>query len=73
MSSPRDMLKTGSSRPWPEAMEAITGSPDMNATALIMYFQPLIDYLEEQNAINGDVLGWDVMYTPKGNVDNHYC
>ena len=25
MSSPRDMLKTGASLPWPDAMEAITG------------------------------------------------
>ena len=42
------MLKKGSSETWPNAMEAITGSRTMNATALISYFQPLITYLEAE-------------------------
>lgn len=52
-----DMLKTGSSKPWPEAMEAITGQRDMSALPLVEYFQPLIDWLEEQN--RDEVLGWE--------------
>ncbi|XP_041468678.1 angiotensin-converting enzyme-like [Lytechinus variegatus] len=60
-----DMLKMGSSRPWPEALKAIIGSEEISAQSLINYFQPLIDYLKEQNAMNGDVVGWSEMYTPK--------
>ncbi|XP_071837203.1 angiotensin-converting enzyme-like [Apostichopus japonicus] len=54
-----DMLKLGSSRPWPEALEAITGSRDMSAEPLIEFFKPLIDWLEVQNEMNGDVVGWE--------------
>lgn len=53
------MLKLGSSRPWPEALEAITGSRDMSAEPLIEFFKPLIDWLEVQNEMNGDVVGWE--------------
>eukprot|EP00057_Strongylocentrotus_purpuratus_P002482 XP_003724613.1 PREDICTED: angiotensin-converting enzyme isoform X4 [Strongylocentrotus purpuratus] len=59
-----NMLKKGSSETWPNAMEAITGSRTMNATALISYFQPLITYLEAENERNGDVPGWPESYTP---------
>ncbi len=43
------MLKMGASRPWPEALEAFTGSRDMDGTAMIAYFQPLMTWLAEQN------------------------
>lgn len=43
------MLRLGQSKPWPEALEAMTGSRDMDASALVEYFQPLMKYLEEQN------------------------
>lgn len=59
-----NMLQKGSSEQWPEAMEAITGTRTMNASALISYFEPLIDYLEQVNQRNGDVLGWPESYTP---------
>ncbi|XP_077996680.1 angiotensin-converting enzyme-like [Glandiceps talaboti] len=59
-----DMLKMGSSVPWPDAMEAITGQRDMSAKPLIAFFQPLIDWLEEQNEKNGDVTGWDLNWSP---------
>ncbi|PIK47773.1 putative angiotensin-converting enzyme isoform X4 [Apostichopus japonicus] len=52
-----DMLKTGSSKPWPDAMEAITGQREMSALPLVEYFQPLIDWLEVEN--QGETLGWD--------------
>ena len=44
------MLEMGRSRPWPEALEAMTGTPDMDATAILDYFAPLAAWLEEQNA-----------------------
>ena len=42
------MLKLGSSVPWSEAMEKLTGQRKMNDTAL-QYCKPLQDWLEEQN------------------------
>ncbi len=50
------MLELGASRPWPEALELITGSREMDASAIIDYFQPLMSWLEAQNA--GRSCGW---------------
>ena len=35
------MLEMGESRPWPEALEALTGEKEMDATAMLDYFAPL--------------------------------
>jgi peptidyl-dipeptidase A len=43
------MLAMGQSRPWPEALESISGSPEMDATAILDYFAPLQVWLDEQN------------------------
>ncbi len=50
------MMEMGASRPWPEALEALTGSPEMDATAILDYFAPLMDWLGEQN--EGRTCGW---------------
>ena len=50
------MMKMGNSRPWPEALEALTGSRQMDATAILDYFAPLKAYLDEQ--IKGKKVGW---------------
>ncbi len=50
------MLELGASKPWPVALEALTGQKEMDATALIEYFQPLMKWLEEQN--KGRKCGW---------------
>ena len=50
------MLKMGSSKPWPDALEAITGVRDMTALPIIEYFQPLMDWLIAENA--GEQIGW---------------
>ena len=50
------MLEMGKSRPWPEALEALTGSPEMDATAVLDYFAPLKAWLDEQNT--GRQCGW---------------
>ncbi|TQV77135.1 M2 family metallopeptidase [Aliikangiella marina] len=44
------MLEMGSSRPWQEALQTMTGSRDMDASAIIDYFAPLKTWLDEQNA-----------------------
>ena len=43
------MLAMGQSRPWPDALEAMTGQRRMDATALLDYFAPLQKWLDEQN------------------------
>jgi peptidyl-dipeptidase A len=51
------MMLMGSSRPWPEALEALTGSREMDASAVIDYFAPLKGWLDEQN--RGRTCGWN--------------
>jgi peptidyl-dipeptidase A len=50
------MLEMGRSQPWPVALEALTGSREMDATAMLDYFAPLQAWLDEQNA--GRSCGW---------------
>jgi peptidyl-dipeptidase A len=51
------MLSMGMSRPWPDALEALTGQREMDATAVVDYFRPLLDWLETQN--QGKACGWE--------------
>jgi peptidyl-dipeptidase A len=44
-----EFLSMGRSRPWPEALFALTGEREMDATAVLEYFAPLVGWLEEQN------------------------
>ncbi|XP_033643281.1 angiotensin-converting enzyme-like [Asterias rubens] len=53
------MLSLGSSKPWPDAMEAITGQRLMTADAINAYFAPLKTWLEETNEKNGEKIGWE--------------
>lgn len=50
------MLEMGMSRPWPNALNALTGQSQMDATAIRDYFAPLQKWLDEQNA--GKTVGW---------------
>ncbi len=50
------MLSMGRSRPWPDALEAISGQRQMDATAMLDYFAPLQQWLDEQN--KGQRCGW---------------
>jgi peptidyl-dipeptidase A len=52
----RAMLELGASKPWPDALEAIAGTRQMDAGPLVEYFTPLMAYLEEQNASR--TCGW---------------
>jgi peptidyl-dipeptidase A len=51
------VLEMGQSRPWPEALEALTGERSMDASAIVDYFAPLQQWLEKQNA--GHKVGWN--------------
>lgn len=43
------MLAMGVSKPWPEALKAMTGEDKMDATAIIDYFAPLKTWLDTEN------------------------
>ena len=45
-----------SRKPWPDALEALTGQRQMDATAILDYFAPLQKWLDEQN--KGKPVGW---------------
>ena len=50
------MLEMGASKPWPDALQAFTGSREMSGKALVNYFAPLQKWLIEQN--KGKSCGW---------------
>ncbi|MHA3793409.1 M2 family metallopeptidase [Sphingomonas sp. YL-JM2C] len=50
------MLKMGASKPWPDALQAFTGSREIDGSAMIAYFKPLMTWLEKQN--KGQRCGW---------------
>jgi peptidyl-dipeptidase A len=52
----QEMLALGASQPWPETLQKLTGGKEMDASAIIEYFQPLIAWLKEQN--KGQQCGW---------------
>ena len=52
------MLVLGSSKPWKEVMEVMTGQPDMNTDAFREYFKPLEDWLIQENRKNNVKVGW---------------
>lgn len=54
----RKMLALGASKPWPDALEIITGQRKMEASALVEYFKPLQDWLEKKNKETGAYIGW---------------
>lgn len=50
------MLEMGASKPWPEALQAFTGTREMSGKALVDYFAPLKTWLDQQN--KGKPKGW---------------
>ena len=52
------MLENGASQPWQKTMAELTGSETMDASALLEYFSPLQQWLQQQN--EGQSCGWQV-------------
>jgi peptidyl-dipeptidase A len=50
------MLEMGASKPWPDALEAFTGTRQIDGSAIIAYFAPLKEWLDQKNA--GQQCGW---------------
>ncbi|XP_029783975.1 angiotensin-converting enzyme-like protein Ace3 [Suricata suricatta] len=53
-----DVLKLGSSKPWPEVLQKITRQTEVSAKALMTYFKPLLNWLVTENVRQGEILGW---------------
>lgn len=43
------MLEMGASKPWPDALQAFTGTREMSGKAMMAYFAPLKKWLDQQN------------------------
>jgi peptidyl-dipeptidase A len=50
------MLEMGASKPWPDALEAFTGTREIDGSALVSYFAPLQTWMKDQN--KGQTCGW---------------
>ncbi|MEJ7601355.1 MAG: M2 family metallopeptidase [Kofleriaceae bacterium] len=50
------LLQTGAKQPWQDTLAELTGSREMDATAILEYFTPLQKWLETQN--KGQTCGW---------------
>jgi peptidyl-dipeptidase A len=51
------MLAAGASEPWQNTLEKLTGTREMDASVIIEYFQPLMEWLAERN--RGQTCGWN--------------
>jgi peptidyl-dipeptidase A len=53
------MLELGSSMPWQEAMQQLTGglTSGMEVQPILDYFEPLREWLE--NEVKGEKIGWN--------------
>ncbi|MBI1186108.1 MAG: peptidase M2 family protein [Alphaproteobacteria bacterium] len=51
------MMEMGQSRPWPDALEAFTGTRQMDGSSMVNYFRPLMSWLENEN--RGRQCGWE--------------
>lgn len=51
-----EMLAKGASQPWQETLYELTGTREMDASAIIDYFAPLLAWLEKKN--EGQQCGW---------------
>jgi peptidyl-dipeptidase A len=50
------LMEMGASRPWPDALAALTGERQLDASAMADYFAPLKTWLDEQN--RNKPIGW---------------
>ncbi|CAL4122237.1 unnamed protein product [Meganyctiphanes norvegica] len=61
------VLSLGSSLPWQDALEKMTGGRKMSTKPLLKYFEPLKEFLMNEVCLNGDTVGWGE------NIQNDYC
>lgn len=54
----KSMLSLGCSKPWPEAMQEMTGQKDFRPDAILKYFDPLLKWLKKENKKHKNKAGW---------------
>jgi peptidyl-dipeptidase A len=52
----REMLALGQSQPWQDTLEKLTGTRQMDASAILDYFAPLQQWLADKN--KSQTCGW---------------
>lgn len=65
----RRMLSLGSSKPWPDALEAFNGERVLSGKAIAEYFEPLRVWLEKENAKNKVHIGWTKSTSMSNNME----
>uniref|UniRef100_A0A914W4R4 Angiotensin-converting enzyme n=1 Tax=Plectus sambesii TaxID=2011161 RepID=A0A914W4R4_9BILA len=60
----KNLMRLGASRSWPEALKEITGTEKLDATPLMEYYRPLLDWLKAENEKTHTYIGWDGPGTP---------
>ncbi|KAL8175812.1 UNVERIFIED_CONTAM: hypothetical protein K2H54_008788 [Gekko kuhli] len=53
-----EALRAGSSQRWQDILQQLTGTDQMDATALLDYFRPVTEWLKQQNGRMNETLGW---------------
>ncbi|XP_024941248.1 angiotensin-converting enzyme isoform X2 [Cephus cinctus] len=54
----KQMMRLGASKPWPDAMEMLTGYRTMQTKGLLAYFHPLYLWLRDENKRNHEPIGF---------------
>ncbi|CAG5120828.1 unnamed protein product [Candidula unifasciata] len=55
----RHVMSDGSSVPWQDQLEYLTGSGQVTADAILEYFQPLYEWLILDNSLHKETVGWE--------------
>ncbi len=62
----RQLLSLGASEPWPEILLEFTGSDKVDASAILEYFQPLDEWLDQVRTKNKfDIKGGNPLFRMK--------
>ncbi|XP_066994765.2 angiotensin-converting enzyme [Anabrus simplex] len=64
------MMQMGSSRPWPDAMEVMTGQRKLTPSGILEYFAPLQRWLENENSFKREFIGWDSYFEQEKHPNN---
>nr|XP_046233461.1 angiotensin-converting enzyme [Scatophagus argus] len=54
----KKILQAGSSKPWPEVLQEAIGTNKLDANSLMKYFEPITEWLKNQNEKLNETLGW---------------
>ncbi|GMT35063.1 hypothetical protein PFISCL1PPCAC_26360 [Pristionchus fissidentatus] len=55
----REAMEKGSSIPWTEALNIVTGKAELDVAPLLEYYEPLINWLQNTNEVDQVIVGWD--------------